>query len=72
MKMPLCIKSIPNYVVRRFLKNRNKRVKVFNQFKNILDNSVFLTLNLEEDVDFNYDDIDEVKDTYYESLLKSI
>lgn len=70
MKMPLCIKSIPNYVVRRFLKNRNKRVKVFNQFKNILDNSVFLTLNLEEDVDFSYDDIDEVKDTYYESFLK--
>lgn len=70
MKMPLCIKSIPNYVVRRFLKSRNKRVKVFNQFKNILDNGVFLTLNLEEDVDFSYDDIDEVKDTYYESFLK--
>ena len=70
MRMPLCIKSIPNYVVRKFLKNKNKRIKVFNQLKNILDNSVFLILDLKENVDFSYNDIDEVKDTYYESFLK--
>ena len=70
MRMPLCIKCIPNYVVRKSLKNTNKHVKVFNQLKKVLDNSVFLVLDLEENVDFSYNDIDEVKDTYYESFLK--
>ena len=70
MRMPLCIKCIPNYVVSKSLKNKNKRIKVFNQLKNILDNSVFLILDLEENVDFNYNDVDEVKYTYYESFLK--
>ena len=70
MRIPFCIKSIPNYVVGKSLKNRKKRIKVFNQLKNILDNSVFLILDLEENVDFSYNDIDEVKDTYYESFLK--
>lgn len=70
MRMPFCIKGIPNYVVGKSLKNKNKRIKVFNQLKNILDNSVFLILDLEENLDFSYNDIDEVKDTYYESFLK--
>ena len=70
MRMPLCIKGIPNYVVRKSLQNKNKRIKVFNQLKNILDNSVFLILNLEDNVDFSYNDIDEVKGTYYESFLR--
>ena len=70
MRMPLCIKCIPNYVVSKSLKSKNKRTKVFNQLKNILDNSVFLILDLEENVDFDYNDLDEVKETYYESFLK--
>ena len=70
MRMPLCIKCIPNYVVSKFLKSKNKRIKVFNQLKNILDNCVFLILDLEENVDFDYNDLDEVKETYYESFLK--
>ena len=70
MRMPLCIKSIPNYVVSRSLKNKNKRIKVFKQMKNILDDSVFLILDLKENVDFSYNDIDEVKNTYYESFLR--
>ncbi len=36
----------------------------------ILNESVFLVLNLKEKEDFSYDDIDEVKSTYYESFLK--
>lgn len=70
MRMPLCIKSIPNYVVSKSLKNKNKRIKVFKQMKNILYNSIFLILDLKENVDFSYNDIDEVKDTYYESFLR--
>lgn len=27
MRMPLCIKVISNYVVRKSLKNKNKRIK---------------------------------------------
>lgn len=70
MRMPLCIKSIPNYVVSKSLKNKNKGIKVFKQMKNILYNSIFLILDLKENVDFSYNDIDEVKDTYYESFLR--
>lgn len=38
--------------------------------KYILENIVFLILDLEEKIDFDYSDIDEVKNTYYESFLK--
>lgn len=72
MRMPFCINAIPNYIVNNSLKNKQKRIKVFKQFKNILDNSIFLILDLEENIDFSYDDIDEVKDTYYESFLRML
>lgn len=70
MRMPLCIKLIPNYIVQKSLKNKKKHIKVFNELKLILDNSVFLILDLKENIDFSYDDIDEVKNSYYESFLK--
>lgn len=70
MRMPLCIKLIPNYIVRKSLKNKKKHIKVFNELKLILDNSVFLILDLKENIDFSYNDIDEVKNSYYESFLK--
>ncbi len=70
MRMPLCIKLIPNYIVQKSLKNKKKHIKVFNELKLILDNSVFLILDLKENIDFSYNDIDEVKNSYYESFLK--
>lgn len=70
MRMPLCIKLIPNYIVQKSLKNKKKHIKVFNELKLILDNSVFLNLDLKENIDFSYNDIDEVKNSYYESFLK--
>lgn len=70
MRMPLCIKLIPNYIVQKSLKNKRKHIKVFNELKLILDNSVFLILDLKENIDFSYNDIDEVKNSYYESFLK--
>lgn len=70
MKTPFCIKYIPNIVVKRNLNNQKKRNKVYLKMKKILDNSIFLILNLEENIDFDYRDIDEVKNTYYESFLK--
>lgn len=70
MRTPFCIKSIPNNVVMKNLKSQKKRKKVYEKMKYILENSVFLVLDLEEKIDFDYSDIDEVKNTYYESFLK--
>lgn len=70
MRSPFCIKSIPNNVVMKNLKSQKKRKKVYEKMKYILENSVFFILDLEEKIDFDYSDIDEVKNTYYESFLK--
>lgn len=70
MKMPFCIKSIPNNMVKKALASKEKRLKAYVKMKEILDNSIFLILDLKENIDFNYNDIDEVKNTYYESFLK--
>lgn len=70
MKTPFCIKSIPNNIVKKNLKDIKKRNKVYEKMKYILNNSVFLVLDLKENIDFDYKDIDEVKNTYYESFLK--
>lgn len=70
MRIPFCIKSIPNNIVKKNLKNTKKRNKVYKKMKYILDNSIFLILDLEEKIDFDYNDIDEVKNTYYSSFLK--
>lgn len=70
MRIPFCIKFIPNLWVKRKLKSNKIRNKSYEEMKCILDESVFLILDLKENVDFSYNDIDEVKDTYYESFLK--
>lgn len=72
MKTPFCIKSIPNNLVERNLKDPKRRHQTYAKMRTILDNSVFLILDLEEKIDFDYNDIDEVKNTYYESFLKLI
>lgn len=70
MRTPFCIKNIPNNIVKKKLKNTKKRNMIYKKMKNILDNSIFLILDLKEDIDFSYNDIDEVKNTYYSSFLK--
>ena len=70
MKIPFCIKSIPNYMLKKSLDSKEKRLKAYAKMKEILDNSIFLVLDLKENIDFDYNDIDEVKKTYYESFLK--
>lgn len=70
MKIPFCIKSIPNNMVKKSLASKEKRSIVYAKMKEILDNSIFLVLDLEENIDFDYNDEDEVKKTYYESFLK--
>lgn len=70
MRLPFCIKSIPNNIVKSSLKNKKRRIKVYNDMKQILDDSVFLILDLKEKIDFDYNDVDEVKSRYYGSFLK--
>ena len=70
MRMPICIKSIPNSIVKLKLKSEKQRKKVYLKMKDILDNCVFLILDLKEHIDFDYNDIDEVKNTYYNSFLQ--
>lgn len=59
----------PRIVVDTIFKNWIKRDSKINyaikKLNNILENSVFLVLNLEEGKDFSYDDIDEVKNQKY-------
>lgn len=70
MKIPFCIKSIPNSMVKKSLSSKEKRLKAYMKMQEILDNSIFLILDLKEHIDFDYNDIDEVKKTYYESFLR--
>ncbi len=70
MKIPFCIKSIPNVMVKKSLSSKEKRFMAYQKMNNILENSVFLVLDLVEQVDFDYNDKDEVKCTYYESFLR--
>ncbi len=48
------IKSINN-------KSKNKKVKAYKNLKKILDNSIYLILDLKENVDFSFNDVDEIK-----------
>lgn len=70
MRLPFCIKGIPNHMTKQALANKERRFAAYAKMKKIWDDSVFLVLDLEDGVDFSYDDIDEVKSSYYESFLK--
>ncbi len=52
---------VVNLIFENMIKNDRKIKYACNKLDNILKNSVFLKLDLIEDVDFSYSDIDEVK-----------
>ena len=60
LKVPFFPKSIHKVII-KFMKNDKKYKWAYENLKSILDSSVYLVLDLEENVDFRYDDIDEVK-----------
>lgn len=76
MRLPLIhyvVAFIVNIVVWFEFKSRKFKTKSFKIMKEILDNSCFLLLNLEEDKDFSYKDIDEVKaQKFNRKLLKTV
>lgn len=55
-------------------KNKNKYKWAYKELNKILDNSIYLVLNLEENIDFSFDDIDEVKHSsnYPKSYIASL
>lgn len=61
LNIPLCPKFLHNIIIFVNKKNKNKYSWAYKKLKNILDNSVYLVLDLKENVDFSFNDIDEVK-----------
>lgn len=76
MRLPLIhyfVALVVNLVVWLEFKFKPFKIKSFKIMKDILDNSCFLLLDLEEGVDFSYKDIDEVKtQRFNRKLLKTV
>lgn len=76
MKLPIIryfVAVIVNIIVWIEFKCKLVRTKSFEIMKDILDNSCFLMLALEEEVDFSYKDVDEVKSQKFDrKLLKKV
>ena len=54
-------KVIHKIIINNNKKSKNKCNWAYDELKKILDESIYLVLNLEENIDFSFDDIDEVK-----------
>lgn len=67
-------KIIHEIIISSNKKSKNKSIWSYKKMKNILDNSVYLVLDLEEGIDFSYSDVDEVKafSNYPTSYIKSL
>ncbi len=76
MRLPLIhhvVGFIVNFIVWIELKCKPFRIKSFKIMKEILDNSCLLILDLKEEVDFSYKDIDEVKaQRFNKKMLKRV
>lgn len=76
MRLPLIhhlVSIIVNFVVWLEFRCRFFKVKSFKIMKESLENSCFLILDLEEEIDFSYQDINEVKAQRFDrKLLKTV
>ena len=61
LKIKYFPKIIHKTIITNNKKSKRKNEWSYKKLKNILDNSIYLILNLEENIDFSYDDVDEVK-----------
>lgn len=73
LKVPFFPKVIHKGII-RLNKNKIKYKWAYKKLKKILDDSVYLVLDLEENIDFYYNDFDEVKkyNHYPTSILKDV
>jgi hypothetical protein len=69
LKLP---KIFPILFMKNQLKSKKNIKKSIEELNKILKNSVFLVLDLEENIDFDYNDIDEVKMHYKKDYLKFV
>lgn len=72
MRLPIfryLMSAIVNFAVWIEFKLPSFKIKSFKIMKNILDNSSFLILDLKEEIDFSYKDIDEVKAQCFDRKL---
>lgn len=60
LKVPF-FPNVIHKIIIKFNRNKKKYKWSYKNLKETLDNSVYLIMDLEENVDFSYDDIDEVK-----------
>lgn len=74
LKVSFFPKIIHKTIISNNKKSKNKSNWAYRKLKNILDNSIYLILDLEENVDFSFDDVDEVKafSNYPASYIKSL
>ena len=74
LKLSFFPKIIHKTIISNNKKSKNKSIWSYRKLKNILDNSVYLILDLEENIDFSFDDVDEVKafSNYPTSYIESL
>lgn len=73
IQWPIKPNFIINGIVKNSLKNPKRRRKLYATMKGILDNAIFFELKLEENVDFSFEDVDEVKIKNFDrKLLKML
>jgi len=76
MNLPIIhylVAIIIDFIIWLEFKCKPFKIKSFKIMKDILDNSCFLLLDLEEEVDFSYKDIDEVKSRKFnKKMLKRV
>ena len=74
LKVKYFPKIIHKAIISFNTKSKNKEKWSYTKLKQILDNSIYLLLDLKETVDFSFDDLDEVKaySNYPKSYIKSL
>jgi len=73
MKQPYFPKFIYDIIFKFYYNSNKKFIGVCNTLKEILNNSCYLVLDLKENVDYDFEDIDEVKNqTFPKRFLKNI
>lgn len=71
LRIPI-FKPLLTLFVKIELKIKLKKINAYKKLKNILDNSVYLKLDLEREFDYSFNDIDEVKNRNFDRKLLNL
>jgi hypothetical protein len=64
LRIPFFPKIFHSLISNSYRKSKKKRNWAFRRLETILDNSVYLVLDLKENIDFSFDDVDEAKQLF--------